>query len=204
MVASTSYIKTGLISFVVSLVAVGIFFWPAIYRSYIKAPIQAQSVEAIAESKIALAEQSTSKNLLSGVPTHISLPSAGITLPVAPGGPTDETSSEWILSQDKVNYDVTRTTINNNKGASLLYGHNTKSVLANTANLEVGDPLIIRTKNSLVFKYKLVSIRSVLPTDLAAVNEAGPARVLLLTCEGSFNQLRRLMEFSLVKATEIT
>src|SRR5690606_34679106 len=108
----------------------------------------------------------------------------------------DDSSQEWTLSDDKVQYASMTSLINNTSGQTVLYGHNTSAVLEPVRLVEAGDELLITTAGGHQFVYTYSHDRFVYPTDAAVMYEAPDTpRVVLMTCEGWFSTTRRLLYF---------
>lgn len=152
-----------------------------------------------AQSNLAIKQAVEAVNI-SGRPVRILLPRLGIDLPVAEGQ-YNFTSSAWSVTNRTANYARNTAENNNQRDKTLIYGHWTSYVFGSTKNLKAGDIAYIYTDNSHVLKYRYVKKEVVAPTDVAIFNEfRGKPGLVLMTCQGSWAQERRLMFFNLVSA----
>jgi len=158
-----------------------------------------QSQHTVAQT---IAETTIKTNKLdepvSGSPTHLAIDRLKIHIPVQ-NGRYDEKSGKWTLSRDNVYFATGTKRPNNTGGNTLIYGHNTDSVLGLTKRLVKGDEVVITTKNGHRFHYRYSGDSIVNPSDttiLAATSDK--PRLTLLTCKGWFSENRRLMFFDFV------
>lgn len=196
-------IRRSLVLFGAYLLAIGIFIWPTVGPALFGSPINAESEAVMVGAREALLGGLADFEYLKGKPAHLSIPDAGIALPITDGGLYPGSKQNWILAHAAVSYDVATTQPNNLSGTTFIYGHNNRNVLGNTSVLKEGAKLIITTENDIVFEYKLIGSVYVNPTDVNVLKEDGPTRVLLMTCSGNLSQQRRAMSFEFVKAGRI-
>jgi LPXTG-site transpeptidase (sortase) family protein len=130
-----------------------------------------------------------------GTPARLIIPRLGIDLPIE-AGTYDAVSDSWTLSRTAVHYAVMTALPNNDSGNTLIYGHNNRKILAPTRDIQVGDELHIITKENQTFTYRYVADVKVDPanTDILTA-AAGNPKLTLLTCNGLWNEKRRLMDF---------
>lgn len=184
------------------LVVAGIFAVPIITSHLnkptgsVKADITAVPLQQLVQiEKTANPTQSASTVLVVGKPTRVVIPRIGIDLPVIDGIYDPKTQS-WSLTSNKAQFATVTSPSNNQTGDTLLYGHNTAEVFYQTANLVVGDRLLIYTDNNHVFEYTYTSSKTTTPTDTSIFSYTGKPQVTLLTCNGWFSSYRRLMFFA--------
>jgi LPXTG-site transpeptidase (sortase) family protein len=166
--------------------------------------LQKSKVEAAAHQAQTVLSQPKSRNApaeISGRPVRIILPSESIDLPVVNGYYVSAKQS-WYVSPNSANYAPNTALINNQKGASLIYGHALKYIFGNTKDIKVGDKAIVYTQNGHIFEYEFSNQITVGPSDTEVFTEVDNKPVLkLLTCGGSWSQNRRIMTFNLIRST---
>lgn len=151
------------------------------------------------QSNLAI-KQAVNNRKVAGEPSRILLPRLGIDLPVA-AGQYNFTSAAWSVTNHTANYAQNTAETNNQHDKTLIYGHWTPSVFGPTKNLKPGDVAYVITDNGHILKYQYISKKVVAPTDVAIFNEfKGKPGLVLMTCQGSWAQERRLMFFSLKAA----
>jgi hypothetical protein len=140
---------------------------------------------------------------ISGKPQTFQIKRLGINLPVAPGV-FNEVSKDWTLDSQHVfvnTLDNAHPTLSTSKAAQpqviTFYAHNFSDVVGSTKNLVAGDILTITTDTNYTFRYYYVHDQIVNPSDsqiLQAPNQDTP--VALITCTGTWDQVRRIMYFA--------
>ena len=140
-----------------------------------------------------------SAGAISGLPSHLSLPSVHISLDVMPGY-YNKQAQTWTSSITKAVYAATTAPANNTAGNTFIYGHNRPSVFSRLLNSRLGDTAVLTTANGHTFTYTLVTIHDVQPTDLSVLKSQGQPTLSLQTCSGYFYQNRRIFVFNLTKA----
>lgn len=132
------------------------------------------------------------------MPKQLVIPRLGINLSVVPGQ-YDSTTKTWTLTESDVQYAAMTALPNEHSGNTLLYGHNTPEVLAPTDRLAEGDTAQIVTQDDRTFTYVFTSGRLVAPNDMTVLEQTGLSpRLILLTCDGIWDEKRRVMEFDFV------
>lgn len=142
----------------------------------------------------------SSKPLVSGVPSHISIPSVGISIPVDLGT-YNQKSQTWSLSLTDAEYATVTPEPNNLSGNTFIYGHNRWAVFYKLLKIQVGDTATVTTTNNHSFTYKLVSTKVTNPNDLSVFTYKGSPILTLQTCSGEFYQNRQFFVFNLVSYT---
>lgn len=140
------------------------------------------------------------KPVVSGLPIRLVIDELELDLPIAKGE-FDPVSGTWTISYAAAFYATPTPLVNDSAGTTLIYGHNDWRVFNILHLLDPGDKLRIYTKEGKVFHYVFKSAQNVKPTDVTAIRNDGPPKVILQTCTGNWNEWRRLFEFSLDKVT---
>lgn len=139
--------------------------------------------------------------LISGTPVRIVLPRFGIDLKIVTGNYV-VSKGTWTVSDNYANYAIETTSLNNNAGKTLIYGHANSKIFSKTIDLVPGDVVYVYSGNNHVFKYEYKSKTVVEPTNVEILNELnGRPGLVIMSCDGVFYQNRRLMYFDLVSAT---
>lgn len=139
------------------------------------------------------------KASISGEPTHIDIPSVGISIDITPGY-YDKASQTWTLSTDKAQYATITPEPNDASGNTFIYGHNRWEVFYKLLKVQNGDIATITTSNNHTFTYKMTSRKDTSPTDSSLFDYQGPPILTLQTCSGFWYQNRSLFVFDFVKA----
>lgn len=135
-------------------------------------------------------------------PTRFTINRLGIDFPVIEGV-YNTSNQKWTLDNQHIFMSAAadgNMTISNSaeqqKNIAVFYGHNFTKMLGKTDSLVVGDILTIQTRNGYVFKYHYAHDQIVKPDSVAVLNTPNKDEsVALITCTGSWNQLRRIMYF---------
>lgn len=138
---------------------------------------------------------------VSGQPVRIVVPSAAIDLPVV-HGTQNKTTQVWSVSPSAANYAATTAQPNNQGGQTLIYAHATDNLFGPLLSLRPGAEALVYTANRHVLTYRYRESRDVTPhqTGIFADLKHGTGLVLM-TCDGSVSQYRRLLAFNLVQAS---
>lgn len=180
------------------LMVVGLFALPVWQRE--QANAQALESAKLAQSRLRDSKPAEVK-FIEGKPAQIVLPRLGIDLPVIRGG-YNIGATEWSVAGLVANYAENTAYANNKQDKTLIYGHWTPKVFGNTKNLKPGDIAYVYTENNHIFKYIFINNRSVAPTEVQVFDEfKGKPGLVLMTCDGSWAQDRRLMYFELKEAS---
>lgn len=140
------------------------------------------------------------KATISGVPAHIDIPHANISVDVEPGH-YNKASQTWTLSTTKAEYATITPKANNGNGNTFIYGHNRWAVFYKLLNVHTGDEAILTTTDHHKFVYKMASRRDTNPNDDSLFRYQGPPILTLQTCSGFWYQNRSLFVFNLVSAS---
>lgn len=150
-------------------------------------------------SVFAAAHHTLKKEAKSGVPTSLSLPSIGLDLPVKHGAYHPDGS--WTLDDSNAFFALPSVPANNQKGTTLIYGHNTKPVFKNLNALTPGAELLVTTDNNLLFRYEYSFVTDVEPDNTSIFNTTNAPNITLQTCSGPWDALRSMYTFNF-KAVE--
>lgn len=146
------------------------------------------------------ASKAEAKPVISGVPTRIIIPRLGIDLSVI-DGLYDASTEQWSVSSVAANYARNTPVANNKQDKTLIYGHRTSQIFGPTKNLLAGDKAYIYTSNGHLLKYSFSNTAVVTPIDITMFDKLkGEPGLVLMTCQGVWDQERRLMVFNLEQA----
>jgi LPXTG-site transpeptidase (sortase) family protein len=132
--------------------------------------------------------------IVSGTPTHISVPSVGIDINVIPGYYYSKTKS-WTLSNNNAQYGVITPKANNKSGDTFIYGHALMNVFGRLPAVKPGDKAIITTDNGHTFTYQFQVSSITSPGDTSLFSYKGRPVLILQTCTGVWYQNRQLFVF---------
>lgn len=131
---------------------------------------------------------------------RIVIPRFGIDAPVRPGQ-YDAGTQTWSIASDAAQYVATTALPNIVAGKTVIYAHNTAKLFGPLvhAKLSVGDTVVITTGAGSVLIYAYTGQEDVSPTDTDVFKAAavGQPQLVLLTCDGLWNQKRLLLHFAL-------
>ena len=182
----------------VHLLIVSFFLLP-VWKHH-AAVANAMAAEKAAQHNLAV-EQAAKDSQVSGQPVRVLLPRLGIDLPII-DGVYNFNSSSWSVSNSTANYAKNTAAPNNKTDKTLIYGHWTSGVFGPTKDLQPGDTAYIYTDNGHILVYRYEYKTAVKPTDTHVFEDfKGRPGLVLMTCEGSWAQDRRLMFFNLKAAT---
>lgn len=134
---------------------------------------------------------------LSEFPVHITLERLHIDADVVPGT-YDAAQDSWNVSFDHAQFATITTQLNAERGATLVYAHNTSHLFGPLKHVEEGDRVRVRAASGALYEYVYAGETIVDPSDTAlfeGIHEGSP-RLILLTCAGSWNQHRRVLSFA--------
>jgi LPXTG-site transpeptidase (sortase) family protein len=137
-------------------------------------------------------------------PVELAIPRLNLELPVSDGD-YDIVNQKWDLSRTNAHF-ATNTNIPNNKidgGLTMIYGHNTGSVFGKTTELEAGDILEVYSDDGKILSYVYEDSHNVEPNDTSLFEYEGKNRLVIMSCTGEWNELRRIMNFSFVSVRNI-
>ena len=119
-------------------------------------------------------------------PTAINIPKIGKSLPIKPAHVTDNT---WDLFDDAVAW--LSTSAAPGQGNVILYAHNWQSLWGDLYLLKPGDSIVVQHENAWK-EYIVTESREIMANDVQAIL-SDKNQLTLYTCEGSFNQKRRVV-----------
>lgn len=142
-------------------------------------------------------------SIISGKPTHISIPSVGIDLHVLPGE-YNKATGEWTLSGYNAHFATMTMPANNYQGNTFIYGHNNKYVFGHLKGIKPGQEIEVTTDNGNKFYYSYVSSETVDPSDVGLFQYKGAPRLTVQTCTGTWYEKRQLFFFKFERVSEST
>ena len=130
------------------------------------------------------------------IPVSIKIDSVNIDLPVKIGryNPEDKT---WKIGNNSAYWANLSNLPSENNGNTLIYGHNTSDSFYRLKDIENGDIAVIEAQTGEILTYEYIGDEIVEPQDDLLFYKNDIPRLTLLTCSGSFSQVRRLMYFKL-------
>jgi len=133
-------------------------------------------------------------------PLQMAVPSLDLTLNIAQGS-YDPVLKSWSLNDTDVFIDANQPFLSSQTDAPLafLYGHNTDAVLGRTTGLQPGDEVVFKTKDSHRFTYGFTQAFTVEPSNTDVITDTQYGQLALLSCDGLFDERRRIMYFTLKK-----
>ena len=139
-------------------------------------------------------------DFVKGTPVRLAIERLKIDLAVTPGG-YDNSAGAWRLDETRVlvNSWPTGGTLDTSPEAQplLIYGHNYPSILGKTKDLVVGDRLTIIFSDSRRIDLHYLRDAIYPPADITILSYDGPEPLLLMTCDGTWDESRRVMFFGL-------
>jgi LPXTG-site transpeptidase (sortase) family protein len=165
-----------------------------------EAVAQAREAGRFASMDLAL-HIARNQKIVAGSPDRVVIPHLGIDVEVVEGR-YDFSSNRWSVSPTFANFAVNTATPNNQQDQTLIYGHWTPRIFGPTKDLQTSDEAYVYTADNHIFKYRFLHSETIKPTDVAELNKLkGRPGLVLMTCQGTWAQERRLMFFSLVSAS---
>lgn len=102
----------------------------------------------------------------------------------------------WPLSDTAAQYANFTPGLGSKKGTMVIYGHNTGAVMRKTADLQIGDALVLIDDKNQTWNFTFVKEENVVPENVGFIYEDVPFRIVMFTCTGWNDQYRRLMYFA--------
>lgn len=136
------------------------------------------------------------KKIISGKPTRVIVPSVQIDLPVT-DGIYDTAKHTWTIGNHQAYYATPTPPANDGSGTTLVYGHNNRTAFRNLRDLQPGAALAVYTDGGTVFRYTFMHAHEVQPTDTNILSYEGSPTMILQTCSGDWNEIRKLYMFKL-------
>ncbi len=144
------------------------------------------------------AELPPAPDLITGKPTHLSVPSLDLELAIA-DGIYNESSKTWSLSKDKAHYALATVQPNNKQGNTFIYGHYRPEVFARLKKITVGSEVTITTDNGHRFTYIYRETQTVDPSNVDILAYQGVPQLTIQTCSGAWMQNRQLYFFDFAR-----
>ena len=155
-------------------------------------------------SELTTIEQLTpvTPDTITGSPNRLVIARLGIDLTIEDGA-YDVATDSWTLSRTGVHYALMTAPPNTTSGNTLIYGHNNRRILGATRSIQPGDVAEIYTKEGYIFRYAYTADVKVDPTDTSILSDTAEAKpkMTLLTCDGLWNEKRRLMSFDFLEVS---
>ena len=145
-----------------------------------------------------VAQTKPAVNIISGIPTRITIPSLYIDLPVDPGQ-YDSATNTWTLHDLRAYYAIYSAPANNYSGNTFIYGHNNYQTLGAIKSITPGTEAMLYTSNGHIFDYSFDSYTFVQPDDLSVLSYQGKPILTVQTCTGVWNETRGMFKFNLLK-----
>lgn len=165
---------------------------------------------AIAERQaIVMQESSLSQSLAPAIvvkentkPINILVPSVDLSLPIEIGN-YDYQSHSWPINDTSAFYASVTSQLNTSAGQTVLYAHNKNNLFGKVKQLKNDDSIIIIDDTNQKFTYSLSRRKIVKPNDTAVFYEKSDKPTLvLITCDGLFDENRELIYFTLTGASK--
>ncbi|MDB5181134.1 MAG: hypothetical protein JWO54_897 [Candidatus Saccharibacteria bacterium] len=132
---------------------------------------------------------------ISGTPVRVTVSRLNIDLPVE-NGSYDEKTGKWTLGNNTAYYATVSDLPSNQTGSIFIYGHNNKSAFAGLSHIAVGDVVTLRLGNTHTISYSFSHDERVTPEATNVLFETSEQpRLVIMTCEGIFSNVRRIMYF---------
>ncbi|OGK55891.1 hypothetical protein A3J15_03650 [Candidatus Roizmanbacteria bacterium RIFCSPLOWO2_02_FULL_38_10] len=130
-------------------------------------------------------------------PQSLFIPKLKINKSIIPGG-YDFQQKTWNISTNYVHFAVLSAMPSSKHGNTVIYAHNSRDLFSRINQFSTQDRVILKTKNGKEFIYEYLSQKDVIPTDISVFTNDGLPQLVLLTCTGENNSLRRLVYFRLL------
>jgi LPXTG-site transpeptidase (sortase) family protein len=137
-----------------------------------------------------------------GHPTHIGVPSLGISLGVT-DGQYNATDGSWTLSDTQAMFGTMTPEPNDTTGNTFIYGHATNRVFGRLPQLKTGSEIAVHTSNGLRFVYTLRSSVVVSPTDTSVLAATQKPTLTLQTCTGLWSENRHIFTFDFTRVERL-
>lgn len=140
-------------------------------------------------------EIEASKSALTQAPIRLQLPRQQIDLSILMGS-FNKSLDDWYIDDKNAFFATLSSLPAQDTNTSIIYGHNTDAVLGKTISIQRGDSLLLTHSDGRITKWRFVSDKFVEPDDVKIFSRQSEVpTVVLLTCNGSNNERRRLMFF---------
>lgn len=133
-----------------------------------------------------------------GVPKEIFIPSKGLTV-LLTAGEYSTVVNAWNVSGTHAHFATLSALPNDHGGNTVIYGHNSKDIFAPIFSLNTDDLVEIRTIENITFVYKMRDTSRVRPKEVSVMDTSSFPQLTLITCEGLWNEYRRIVYFDLLE-----
>lgn len=116
----------------------------------------------------------------------IYIPKLGRVLYVSDGEVAD---NRWVISPTGVSY-LTTSAEPGTKGNSVIYGHNTISVLGGLWRVGEGDDIYVVMGNGQFYKYRVFERKEIDPSQVDILSQTPDSRLTIYTCSGFLDSAR--------------
>ncbi|MEN9389798.1 MAG: hypothetical protein RLY61_882 [Candidatus Parcubacteria bacterium] len=130
------------------------------------------------------AEQSA-QYIQSNLEMPIKLTISSITL----NSPITTTKDTWVYPENSLVY-LQNSVLPGQKGNTVIYGHNFKSLLGDLNKTKIGDKIEIQLTSGKVITYAITNTYTVTPDQTHILNATTDARLTLFTCSGFLDSKR--------------
>lgn len=127
-------------------------------------------------------------------PTHLSIPSLALELPILPAQITD---NKWDITKEGISY-LTTSPLPGGSGNSVMYGHNWANLLGRLKHIKTGAVIEVKNSDGITHRYIVHFISIVTPDETHIYNNTADARLTLYTCTG-FLDSKRLVVTAILK-----
>lgn len=120
-------------------------------------------------------------------PVQINIPNIGIKLNVLAGS-FNQTTGRWTISDNEA-------FLAQGSATTLIYGHNKPAVFGSLRKVSENDELHVKYQDGTESRFIYSSTKFVEPEDVSVLSEQNTKTIMLLTCDGLFNNKRRIVYF---------
>ena len=124
------------------------------------------------------------------LPTHISIPSIGIDLPVDVGEIRD---GVWQISYGSPTF-LNTSARPGTGGNVVIYGHNKKVIFGNLPYLSIGQKIILKTQSGKLYTYEAYQKDFVKSDRIDLVSPTNKEELTIYTCWGLFDNQRAVIK----------
>lgn len=186
--------KIGIVLTLVGLIGLS----PIAYYRWLQPSLQIAKPTTVAPVNQTIAQAPPEKDIVSGHPNHLDIPSLNMSLAVSDGTFNAKTG-QWTLSLDHAHYATISALPNSELGNTFIYGHYRPEVFARLHRIAIGSEATLTTDNGYKFIYKLQNVRETNPKDASIFAYQGAPQMTIQTCSGAWFQNRQFFTFSLVR-----
>lgn len=131
--------------------------------------------------------------------SRLSIERLGVRLDIR-DGVYDAASQQWTLNDTDAFFATVSDPPTTAAGSTFIYGHNRPTAFGPLAALGVDDVVELSDENGTTFRYTYVRDARVAPSFTEVLyEESDTPQLILMTCDGIFNEVRRVMYFTLVE-----